>query len=126
MFPHRSKRRFTVLLVLLYAALQGYAAAAPVAMPRTCPAACAEHHSHQQHGMADCLAQCQLCGALALAPGFGKPSAPAPNDLTGPRSAIIAAQFDGDSLPPRQARGPPAAAAASIEKVYQTVIVVAK
>ena len=106
MSAHRSKRRFIVLLVLLYAALQAYAAAAPAAMPRA-GAACGEHRSHQQHGMADCLAQCQLCGALALAPGFGKPSAPAPHDLTGPRIAIIAAQYDGDSRPPQQARGPP-------------------
>jgi hypothetical protein len=110
MFLRRPAHRFIVLLLLLYATLQGYVAAAPIAMPPAGHAACGEHHSNGQHGMADCLAQCQLCGALAMAPGFGKPSAPAPHDLTGPRTAIIAAQYDGESRPPQQARGPPARA----------------
>jgi hypothetical protein len=94
--------------LLLYAALQGYAAAAQLAMPMMDPAACAEHRQGpHQHRMADCFAQCQLCGALPLAPGFSKPSAPAPEDLTGPRTAIIAATYDGASLLPHRARGPP-------------------
>lgn len=103
-------RRFVTLLLLLYAALQGYAAAAQVAMPMVDHSACAEHHhGHDKHGMADCFAQCALCSAPAMAPGFCKPSVPAPNDLTGPRTAIIAAQYDGESHLPHQARGPPAA-----------------
>lgn len=111
MFPQRPARRFLTLLLLLYAAMQGYAAAAQVAMPSMDHAACAEHHNgHHQHGMADCFAQCLLCSGLATAPGFSRPSAPAPYDLTGPRTAIIAAQYDGESRPPQQARGPPAAA----------------
>ena len=125
MFPHRATRRFVTLLLLLTVALQGYAAAAQVAMPAAMDqAACAEHHNdhddhderderdgqdgHDQHGMADCFAQCQLCAGPALAPGFGKPSAPVPHDLTGPRIAIIAAQHDGESHLPQQARAPPA------------------
>ena len=115
MYLHRATRRFITLLLLLYVALQGYAAAVQVAMPAAMDhAACAEHHNehdghdgHDQHGMADCLAQCQLCGGPALAPGFGKPSAPVPHDLTGPRIAIIAAQYDGESHLPQQARAPP-------------------
>ncbi len=106
MLSRPATRRLAILLMLLYAALQGYAAAAPLIMPHSGHAACGGHHE-QQKGMADCLAQCQLCGGLALAPGFGKPSAPAPNDLTGPRIAIIAAQYDGESHPPQQARAPP-------------------
>jgi hypothetical protein len=110
MLSATATRRLVTLLLLLYVALQGYAAAAPVLMPHMNHAACGEQHgqSHdQQQGMADCLAQCQLCGGLAMAPGFGKPSAPAPHDLTGPRIAIIAAQYDGESHPPQQARAPP-------------------
>ena len=110
MFSHRATRRFVSLLLLLYVALQGYAAAAQSAVPMTDHAACEEHHdSHQQHGMADCFAQCTLCNGLALAPGFSKPSAPASHDLTGPRTAITAAQYDGESHLPHQARGPPPA-----------------
>jgi len=110
MFPQRLIRRFVTLLLLLYVALQGYAAAAQVAMPMMKHAACAEHHDgHDQHGMADCFAQCMLCSAPAIATGFSKPSIPVPKDLTGPRTAIIAAQYDGDSHQPHQARGPPAA-----------------
>ena len=110
MFSLRTNRRLVTLLLLLYVALQGYAAAAQVAMPMLDHAACADHHaSHAQHGMADCITQCTLCGALAVAPGYGKPSAPAPHDLTGPRIAIIAAQYDGESHLPHQARGPPSA-----------------
>ncbi len=110
MTPQRATRRFVTLLLLLYAALQGYAAAAQVAMPMAGHAACAEHHDgHQQHGMADCFVQCALCGAPAMAPGFSKLPVPAPVDLTGPRTAIIAAQYDGESHLPHQARGPPSA-----------------
>jgi hypothetical protein len=110
MYPQRANRRFVALLLLLYVALQGYAAAAQVAMPMMNHAACAEHHDgHDQHGMADCFLQCTLCSAPAMAPGFSKPSVPAPNDLTGPRTAIIAAQYDGDPHLPHRARGPPAA-----------------
>ena len=111
MFSQRFKRRFVTLLLLLYVALQGYAAAAQVAMPAMRDhAACAEHHdSHDQHGMADCFVQCTLCGAPAVAPGFSRPSIPALNDLTGPRTAIIAAQYDGESHLPHLARGPPSA-----------------
>lgn len=110
MFSHRTTRRFVTLLLLLYVALQGYAAAAQVAMPMMDHAACAEHHDgYDQHGMTDCFTQCTLCGALAMAPGYSKPSAPAPHDLTGPRIAIIAAQYDGESHLPHQARGPPTA-----------------
>jgi len=108
MFSHRTTRRFVALLLLLYVALQGYAAAAQVAMPMMDHAACADHHEgHDQHGMADCFTQCTLCAALAMAPGYSEPSAPAPHDLTGPRTAIIAAQYDGESHLPHQARGPP-------------------
>lgn len=111
MYPQTVTRRFIALLLLLYAALQGYAAAAQVAMPMVEHAACAEHqYGHDQHGMADCLAQCQLCGGLAMAPGFGRHSVPTPHDLTGPRIAITAAQYGGESHPPQQARAPPAAA----------------
>lgn len=112
MFPHRPTRRLLTLLLLLYAAMQGYAAAAQVAMPPMDHAACADHRDghHHQHGMADCFAQCLLCSGLAMAPGFSQPSAPAPHDLTGPRTAIIAAQYDGESHLPQQARGPPWAA----------------
>jgi len=111
MFSQRFTRRFVPLLLLLYVALQGYAAAAQVAMPAMMDhAACAEHHDgHDQHGMADCFVQCALCGAPAVAPGFSKPSVPVPHDLTGPRTAIIAAQYDGESHLPHQARGPPPA-----------------
>lgn len=119
MFPQRFTRRLITLLLLLYVALQGYAAAAQAAMPMGAMqdhAACSEHHDdhkdhddQDQHGMADCFAQCQLCSALALAPGFSKPSAPAPHDLTGPRTAIIAAKHDGESHLPQQARAPPTA-----------------
>lgn len=112
MFPQRATRRFVTLLLLLYVALQGYAAAAQVALPVMNHAACAEHRDghagHDQHGMADCFVQCALCGAPAMAPGFSKPTIPVPHDLTGPRSAITAAQYDGDSHLPHQARGPPA------------------
>ncbi|MCE3262825.1 MAG: hypothetical protein K0R43_1904 [Pseudoduganella sp.] len=111
MFPHRFTRRCITLLLLLYVALQGYAAAAQVTMPMVDHAACSGHHDqqdiHDDHGMADCLAQCQLCSGPALAPGFSKPSAPAPHDLTGPRTAIIAAKHDGESHLPQQARAPP-------------------
>jgi len=110
MFPHRLNRRFVTLLLLLYVALQSYAAAAQAAMPLMNHAACADHHeSHDQHGMADCFAHCTLCSAPAIAPGFGKPSVPVPHDLTGPRTAIFAAQYDGESHLPQQARGPPGA-----------------
>jgi hypothetical protein len=106
MFPQIVTRRFITLLLLLYVALQGYAAA-QVAKPIV-EAACAAHQDgHDQHGMADCLVQCQLCGGLATAPGFSKASAPAPHDLTGPRTAIFAAHHDGESHPPQQARAPP-------------------
>lgn len=111
MFSRHATRRLLALLLLLYAALQSYAAAAQAAMPQLEHAACGEQHGqHHEQGMADCLAQCQQCSGLALAPGFGKPSAPAPHDLTGPRSAIIAANHDGASHLPQQARAPPAAA----------------
>ena len=114
MFPQRFNRRFVTLLLLLYAALQGYAAAAQVAMPAAMDhAACVEHRhdqqGHDQHGMADCFVQCALCGAPAMAPGFSNPAVPVPHDLTGPRTAIIAAQYDGESHLPHQARGPPSA-----------------
>jgi hypothetical protein len=111
MFSHRFTRRCITLLLLLYVALQGYAAAAQVAMPMVQHTACSEHHeqhgNQDEHGMADCFAQCQLCSGLAMAPGFSKPSAPAPHDLTGPRTAIIAAKHDGESHLPQQARAPP-------------------
>ncbi len=115
MFPQRVTRRLVTQLLLLYVALQGYAAAAQIVMPAMMDhAACAEHHDghqgHDQHGMADCFVQCTLCGAPAMAPGFSKPTVPVPNDLTGPRTAIIAAQYDGESHLPHRARGPPATA----------------
>lgn len=111
MFPQLATRRFVTLLLLLYVALQGYAAAAQVAMPMMDHAACADHQDgHDQHGMADCFAQCTLCSAPAVAPGFGRPTIPSQDDLTGPRTAIIAAQYDGESHLPHQARGPPCAA----------------
>jgi hypothetical protein len=110
MFPQRATRRLVTLLLLLYVALQGYAAAAQLAMPMMDHAACAAHHDgHDQHRMADCFAQCALCSAPAMAPGFSKPTIPVPHDLTGPRTAIIAAQYDGESHLPHRARGPPAA-----------------
>ncbi|WP_028100642.1 hypothetical protein [Pseudoduganella violaceinigra] len=110
MFPHRLTRRFITLLLLLYVAMQSYAAAAQATMPMMDHAACAAHHEgNDQRGMADCFVQCSLCGAPAVAPGFGQPSIPVPHDLTGPRTAIIAAQHDGESHLPHQARGPPAA-----------------
>ncbi|XLZ72744.1 DUF2946 family protein [Massilia sp. SR12] len=110
MVSPRFTRRFITLLLLLYVALQGYAAAAQATMPLMNHAACSEHEHHDaqdEHGMADCLAQCQLCSGPAMAPGFSKPSAPAPHDLTGPRTAIIAANHDGESHLPQQARAPP-------------------
>jgi len=110
MFSHRATRRLVTLLLLLYVTLQGYAAAAQAAMPMMDHATCAEHHEgHDQQGMADCFTQCTLCAAPAMAPGYNKPSAPAPHDLTGPRTAITAAQYDGESHLPHQARGPPPA-----------------